>query len=601
MLRAYVILTGFAVASLGGFLTLYLYKWESRKNYFLITMIVDATAWVFACLLEVVLPRYEEKAFWYQAQYAFLICIPPLWLASTVHMSGMRKSRAAASTILTFGLAIALLAVFLTNGLHGIAFRSLSLSGDGTTIMKDAGPAYYFYLVYLFTSLFVGATTVIKGAIGGEVQRKRRAALTVVAISIPVLAGLADTFFPELMGSFEIAPIAALPTCIVLFFGAARYRFLDPVPLAKADLVERLADPVIVLDVSGPILYANARARALMGSGGGTRVGKDGLPEGEAAASVRVAVRSASTGDEIALAEREWAVAAEPVTSGKGEPVARIVSLRDVTSAREEAQRLEDMVAERTAGLAEANRSLADEVEKSRRSEAALKRSLEEKDLLLRELNHRVKNNLQVISSLLRLQSSRARDGDVREALEATQGRIKSISLVHERLYRGGSLGTVGASDYLRAIAEGIASLHEAEKRGIAVSVDADGIELDLDAAVNLGIMVNEAVNNAFKHVFDPGKGKRLAISLKRGGGGGLVLRVEDDGPGFSAEDGKAGLGLTIVNAVARQMGGKAAFGAPGSGVLEARISVEPAENGAGSGPGGTEGEIHVAQDRAGR
>ncbi len=601
MFRAYVILTGFAVASLGGFLTLYLYKWESRKNYFLITMIVDATAWVFACLMEVVLPRYEEKAFWYQAQYAFLICIPPLWLASTVHMSGMRKSRANASTILTFALAIVLLAVFLTNGLHGIAFHSLSLSGDGVTIVKDAGPAYYFYLVYLFTSLIVGATTVIKGAIGGEAQRKRRAALTVAAISIPVAAGLADTLFPELMGDLEIAPIAALPTCVVLFFGAARYRFLDPVPLAKADLVERLADPVLVFDVQGSLLYANARARSLMGCENGAAIGRDGLPSGEAAASVRVAVRGASAGDGISLAGREWAVAAEPVTSGKGEPVARIVSLRDVTTAREEAQRLEDMVAERTAGLAEANRSLAGEVEKSRRSETALKRSLEEKDLLLRELNHRVKNNLQVISSLLRLQASRARDGDVREALETTQGRIKSIALVHERLYRGGSLGTVGASDYLRAIAEGIASLHEAEKRGISVSVDADGIELDLDAAVNLGIMVNEAVNNAFKHVFDPGKGKRLAISLKRGGCGGLVLRVEDDGPGFSAEDGKAGLGLTIVNAVARQMGGKAVFGAPGSGVLEAEISVEPAGNGAGSGPGGTEGEIHVAQDRTGR
>jgi two-component sensor histidine kinase len=356
-----------------------------------------------------------------------------------------------------------------------------------------------------------------------------------------------------------------------------KYRFLDPVPVAKADLVERLADPVLVFDVSGALLYANARARSLMGGKGGDTAPVPGgeeaeLPSGEAAVAVRVSVRAAGDGAELSIMGKDWAVAAEPVLDDKGDSMARIVSLRDVTSAREAAQRLEEMVAERTAGLAAANRSLADEVEKTRRSEAALKFSLDEKDLLLRELNHRVKNNLQVISSLLRLQASRAGDQEVKQALESTQGRIRSISLVHERLYRDGSPGRVDAGEYIRAVAGGIASLHETDTRGVALTVDSNGIELDLDAAVNLGIIVNEAVSNSFKHVFDRGRGNSLGISLRTNEAGSLILRVEDDGPGFTEGGAPAGLGLMIMEAVARQMGGRVDYGGPGSGVLVVEI-----------------------------
>jgi two-component sensor histidine kinase len=575
--RYYLVLAGFALVGLAGFFTLYLFKWENQRNFFILALILAGIAWIFASFMEIAANSYDSKVFWYQAQYICLICVPPFWIATAVHMSGMRKDRAQWTIVSTFALAAVFLALFLTNPLHHLAFETLGLAEDGRTVRKAPGPVYYAYLFYVFTSLFVGVTIIAKGAVTAPLNRRRRAITTAVAIGIPIVLGLVDLVFPEFLGSLEIAPIAALPACIVLFIGALKYRFLDPVPVAKADLVERLADPVLVFDVTGALLYANARARSLMsdkseGAAEKAAKGDSRPPMGEAAAAVRVCVKSAADGAELSLMGKDWAVAAEPVLDDKGDSIARIVSLRDVTSAREAAQRLEEMVAERTVGLAAANRSLADEVEKTRRSEAALKSSLDEKDLLLRELNHRVKNNLQVISSLLRLQSSRAGEKEVRQALESTQGRIRSISLVHERLYRDGSPGKVDAGEYIRAVAGGIAALHKTDARGVDLSVDSGGVELDLDTAVNLGIIVNEAVSNAFKHVFDRGRGSRLGISLRANEAASLILRVEDDGPGFKEGETPAGLGLMIIEAVARQLGGRVEYGGKGSGVLVAEI-----------------------------
>jgi|GEM_PF-2494169 two-component sensor histidine kinase len=558
-MRVYLLLSAIALVGLGGFFSLYLMRWESRKNVFTMVLILLAMLWIFSYLMESVERALAAKVFWFNVQYLALICIPPFCLASTIRITRISKRQAWANISITFSFSLGLVLALASNGLHGQFFRSYALNNDGLSVRKSAGPIYYLYIVYIFTVFFVSAAILIANAVSGARSQRRRPLVTLLAIGVPVLVGIVDLIWPELWGSLEVAPLSALVSSAILLVGAVRYRFLDPVPLARADLVEKLADPVFVFEPEGGLLYANARARDL------------------APVDAPVILSAAQDGDEVSLDGRDWAVASEavpvPGRPGRaGEVAARIVSLRDVTTAREAAQRLEDIVRERTEGLAAANRSLEREIERTRRSEAALTASLKEKELLLRELNHRVKNNLQVVSSLIRLQSSRMPEGEARQALDSAQGRIRSISLVHERMYRAGLEGRVVAEDYLRDIANGVAAQRQGARREVSVKVDGGGIELDLDSAVNLGLIVNESVDNAFKHVFERGRGSRLEISLTRGEGDIVRLRVSDDGPGFEPRCQAGGLGLRMIEAIARQMDGRIVVGDPGAGVLEVEI-----------------------------
>ncbi|HZE92576.1 MAG TPA: histidine kinase dimerization/phosphoacceptor domain -containing protein, partial [Rhizobacter sp.] len=139
------------------------------------------------------------------------------------------------------------------------------------------------------------------------------------------------------------------------------------------------------------------------------------------------------------------------------------------------------------------------EVERVAR-QAELESSLREKEILLQEIHHRVKNNLQVISSLLQLQAGYAEDDAARKVFEESQGRIKSMALVHEKLYQTHDLAHIDFGDYLRDLVSGLAGSYATHAAQVAVEVQATSVLLDVDRAIPCGLIVNELVSNCFKH-----------------------------------------------------------------------------------------------------
>jgi two-component sensor histidine kinase len=189
------------------------------------------------------------------------------------------------------------------------------------------------------------------------------------------------------------------------------------------------------------------------------------------------------------------------------------------------------------------------------RSEQLTRISLREKEVLLREIHHRVKNNLQVISSLLNLQAHALTDPSVREIFNESQNRVQSIALVHEKLHQSADLSHVNFEEYTAALLDNLFDTYNATDRGISRSIDV-GVQLAIDAAIPCGLIVNELVTNALKHGFSEGRQGTVSVSLHEESGG-LKLIVADDGVGLPVHiDPRktTSLGLDLVFTFAEQL-----------------------------------------------
>ena len=247
---------------------------------------------------------------------------------------------------------------------------------------------------------------------------------------------------------------------------------------------------------------------------------------------------SATQGEPTALAHRTMAALADETGVDPFEEVHR-QTVEQIASLTELRQREEQLIA--------ANAQL-------REVERALRASLEEKDVLMREVHHRVNNNLQIIASLLNLQASRATEAAVREELAVVGNRIQSLSLVHQKLYRSDDLSHIDAGSYVQELCAHLQSAFAAATGPVSLTVEAPPQQIPLDSAIHLGLIVNELVTNSLKHGFRDGRGGRIAVSLQRDRADNLTLTIVDDGR--PDEGSRRGFGMTLVEAMARRLDG---------------------------------------------
>ncbi len=202
-----------------------------------------------------------------------------------------------------------------------------------------------------------------------------------------------------------------------------------------------------------------------------------------------------------------------------------------------------------------------------------LKSSLGEKEVLLKEVHHRVKNNLQVISSMLSIQSGEIRDPRSLEAFAACQERIQAMAYVHEGVYQSGLYTEVEMDEYLGRICSSLRWSRAESAPGIDIRVDARDILLPLSQAIPCGLIVNELAVNALKHAFPGGRGGLVSVNLSREGTEyGLI--VEDDGVGEgSSGTGVPGIGRTLVESLVSQLRGTV-VAAPGPGGSGLRVEI---------------------------
>jgi PAS domain S-box-containing protein len=194
-------------------------------------------------------------------------------------------------------------------------------------------------------------------------------------------------------------------------------------------------------------------------------------------------------------------------------------------------------------------------------SEVRLRAALADRDLLIGEVNHRVKNSLQLVGSILSLEANSARTEEAKDKLAAARDRIDAVAVIHAALYQGEDVRRVAFGDYLERLCDYLATSLGADRRGVSIEVDADAILIETNNAITLSLVVNELVANAFKHAFPEDAGGTVSVCLRRDDPATVTLTVADDGTGsdrWPLEDDAliTGLGTRLITGSVRQLEG---------------------------------------------
>jgi two-component sensor histidine kinase/PAS domain-containing protein len=197
------------------------------------------------------------------------------------------------------------------------------------------------------------------------------------------------------------------------------------------------------------------------------------------------------------------------------------------------------------------------EIDDRIRAEIRIREALTEKEVLLKEVHHRVKNNLQVISSLLNLQAGEITDPNTLIALRESQNRVRSMALIHEKLYQSNDLAHIDFSTYLQSLVYSLAQSYRVKANKVDIQVHAEKIFLDLDTSIPCGLMVNELVSNSIKYAFPDDRSGKIIVSFSSTSHNRHSLVVSDNGiglpPGFDYTN-SSSLGLKLVNSLVNQI-----------------------------------------------
>ncbi len=265
--------------------------------------------------------------------------------------------------------------------------------------------------------------------------------------------------------------------------------------------------------------------------------------------------------------DREYFVEAQysPIFDKAGQVVGGLAVLRDSTERRsalikleQTKARLEEMVEERTRELSIANEELKREVAQRKLAQEQINESLKEKIVLLREVHHRVKNNLQIVSSLLNLQAGYITDKKIMEVFKESQARIRSMALIHEKLYQSRDLDKINFSDYIDSLIHDLFRSYRSQLNKIDIRCEAEQIFLEIDQAILCGLVINELISNSIKHAFKGRQEGEVVVKLTDTDDSYKIV-VQDNGVGFPEEidiENTDSLGLQLVTSLTKQMGG---------------------------------------------
>jgi len=208
------------------------------------------------------------------------------------------------------------------------------------------------------------------------------------------------------------------------------------------------------------------------------------------------------------------------------------------------------------AGVLAAGEDITDQ----RAAEALVRNSLQEKEVLLKEIHHRVKNNLQIICSMLSLQAGTLRQEEAIQALQVSRERVRSMALIHEKLYQSKDLSRIDFPDYMRDLVGQLGRAYLSLGRTVEVRCDLREPVFSVEKAIPSGLIINELVSNALKHAF-PGDGPgKVLVAMSQDKEGAFELSVSDNGVGFPGDldpEKSDSLGLKLVAMLTKQLGGR--------------------------------------------
>ncbi len=302
-------------------------------------------------------------------------------------------------------------------------------------------------------------------------------------------------------------------------------------------------DAVFVVDTSGTIIRANPVAEELLGTDPVSMDRRDLASRLDIRRPDGFSIPLAETPGSRALRGEQVIDEEILIVDHRGDPHAALVSCSPLITDGA------------LVGIVVVGRDITDR----KRVEERFSASLREKEVLLKEVHHRVKNNLQVIASMLNLQAGAITDDYCRVALRDSQNRIRTLALIHEKLYSSRDLAEIPIKDYIRDLTSSLFHSLTAESRSVSLHLDVADILLDIDVAIPVALILNELVSNSLQHGFSTGAEGEISITLKPTSASRFRLTVRDTGDGMPAEldfRNTESLGMQLVCLLTKQLDG---------------------------------------------
>ena len=516
--------SAFIILSLG----IYSYKKRSSilHTYFIFFMI-SIFFWCLGAGMEFFSISMWAKVFWIKVTYIGVATVAPLWFIFVLNYANYQKYLKPLYIRLLFLIPFIIIIMAFTNEWHGLLWPHIIPTSNqpGAVLIYEHGPIFFINMIYSFALTLIGLFILIKTLINSSRKYRQQISILILVGLIPLIFCSLYAFHTLPIVGLDFSPFALVIAGMLLALSIFRFHFLDILPVAHKILFKNMVNGVLVFDDNEKLMEVNSAA-SLIGINHediGKKAGKI-LDRFEGLKSAYMARKSES---EVFL----------------GDPVNQWVQAQTTPIYDDE-------------DIFQGHLLIIQNINKRKKLEGELKKSLEEKDLMMKEIHHRVKNNFMIIQSLLQLQSRHIEDEDTVEIFRESQNRIKSMAFVHQRLYQHDNLKKINFGDYPQTLAMDIFKSYLNDPDQITLDIDTEDVTLDIDTAIPLGLILNELISNSLKYAFPKGrKGKLMIKSYLKDNKYSLI--VSDDGIGFSKETyykKSDSLGLKLIHSLSDQI-----------------------------------------------
>ena len=493
-------------------------------------LLLLGTVWMVGFAVEVIGADISIKVLGDKIQFLTMVLVPVIWLIYVLRFTGIEKWVTRRNVALLSIVPVIVILLGFTNEMHGLVWGTVALTSEEPFILnKSHDVGYWAFMAYSYMLVLFGIFLLIQTLIRSHHLYRQQGKTLLFALFVPLLGGALYMYGVNPLSPFSSLRLIITVITLIMVWGFIRMRLEDIAPMIRGTIIESIGDGVIVLDSQDHIIDLNPSAQHLMGCTASEKIG-------QSIKAVWPGLSDSVLSDSVQSTDRE-SVTQEIGVDVKGEP--RIFDIR-TSSLLDWRGRINNRVI------------VVRDITERRQSEEKIRVSLREKEILLREIHHRVKNNLQIISSLLNLQSKYVRDKRDLEMMRESQDRIRSMALIHEKLYKSESLADIDSREYVTDLTRELMRLY-GTKSDISLKIEVEDVFLDIDTAIPCGLIINELVSNCLKHAFPGGKSGEITVRL-RSLDGKTELLVSDNGVGipedmnpFEAES----LGLRLVTILA--------------------------------------------------
>ncbi len=509
--------------------------------FMIFSMLVIIYSLLFSAYLLSASPKWQ--IFFFQLMVFITIFIPMAILFFLLEYLGYDNCSSWKNSGLLMAIPVIAGVLELTDPLHGYFWEKMEIinSGGFSYIREVPGSVPILLIIYLYLIMGFSLALLSWGVFNTPKHHRKELSLIVIALGIPLFSDLLRTFHLTPWPHLYLTPYAVLISVLALGIAIIRYDFLNAIPAAYSRLFTDVTDAILVFDHKYNLMDLNLAASKLFSLDHKIQMTTtlNVFPEAVQDAVKAQDIEIALTVDE----ELKYFDINRSELSGKDGLLRSVVlTFHDISMRKQLELWHQDLIREKQSLLAE-------------------------KEVLLREINHRVKNNFNLAGSLLFLEAQKFKDKKVRNAFEVSRDRLRTMSLLNERLYRSEKFDNLDLGSYLCSIAEDLMSFQVIQNVKVELECDTVAVGVGPREAIPCGLIVNELVTNSLKHAF-PGKSEGapvIALKLSQGKDGLIKLQVADNGKGYPDSynyEESDSLGLKLVQMLGHdQLGGTVRFG----------------------------------------